>query len=139
MKNETLTKLKEYFETREDVDLAFLFGSQSSGRQRISSDWDIAVYFKSPHGLELESTDHYAGEETVHAEVERLVETEVDLVVLNRARPPLVFSILNTGIPLNIKDRSLYLNLLTQTHYEAVDFWKFVEEFWRIREQATKK
>lgn len=66
--------------------------------------------------------------------MEKIVKAEVDFLVLNRARPSLVFSVLNSGIPLKIKDRKLYLKLLIKTHYEAIDYWRFTKEFFEIRE-----
>jgi len=133
-----LQALKKYFQKRDDVLLAFLFGSQAKGYARKISDWDVAVYFRPAAGapLELESEREYPESHTIWGELEKIVAGPVDLVILNRAAPPLVFSILNKGVPLAIKDRSLYLRLLSKTHYEAVDFWQFTRDFWRIRERA---
>ncbi len=131
-----IKKLKEYFEQREDVVMAFLFGSQATKRSHTGSDWDIAVYFKPSLYGELEVAKEFAGVSDIWGYVERLVDANVDLLVLNRAKPSLVFSILNTGTPLGIKDRALYLHLLIKTHYEAVDFWNFVHDFWKIRERS---
>ena len=129
-------KLKEYFEKRDDVALAFLFGSQSRGLTRPSSDWDIAVYLAPRQWGELETKHTYAGESEIRAELGRMVSTDLDLVVLNRARPSLVFSIMNSGIPLAIKDMRLYLTLLSRTHYEAVDYWSFVKEYRELYDRA---
>ena len=43
---ERIKQLKTYFENRDDIVMAFLFGSQAKGRAHQGSDWDIAVYFK---------------------------------------------------------------------------------------------
>jgi len=129
--------LKKYFEGREDISMAFLFGSRAKGYERRISDWDVGVYFQ-PTGqeLELESEREIPGLHTVWGEVERIVESEADLVVLNRAAPPLVFSVLNKGMPLLVRSRALYLRLLLKTSYEAVDFWRFTDEFFLIRERS---
>lgn len=54
--DQTIQALKEYFTKRDDVVMAFLFGSRAKGYARITSDWDIAIYFKplSSHNLEFE-------------------------------------------------------------------------------------
>ena len=39
-------KLKDYFEKRDDVVMAFLFGSFAKGQEIYDSDVDVAVYFK---------------------------------------------------------------------------------------------
>lgn len=129
--------LKEYFEKEPNIALAFLFGSRAKGRENKLSDWDIAVYFKPHQFGELETKEIYPKEEKIWSDVIRLLDTEVDLLTLNRARPPLVFSVLRSGIPLALKDRRLYLKLLLKTHYEAVDFGKFVYDFWKIRERSA--
>ncbi len=138
-RKEKIKKLKEYFESRDDVALAFLFGSQAKGRARAVSDWDVGVYFfpRDPGKLELEVDTDYPTLHAMWGDVERIVGGSVDLVALNRAATPLVFSALNTGITLSMKDRTLYLRLLMKTHYEAVDFWGFVDDFWRIRARSA--
>lgn len=129
--------LSGYFLRRDDVLMAFLLGSRAIHRERKSSDWDIGVYFKPENILELETTKEYSGETAIHADIENMLASEVDLIVLNRARPSLVFSVLNTGVPLVVKDNKVYLELLSKVHYEAVDFWNFVHEFWEIYKQAA--
>ena len=137
-REEKIQQLKSYFEKRDDVIMAFLFGSQAEGRARPDSDWDIAVYFAPRKPLELESgVVEYAGEREVRNDMEHLLGNENDVLALNRARPSLVFDILNTGTALANKDERAYLELLSRTHYEAVDYWRFVKEFWDIRQQAA--
>lgn len=133
---EEIEKLKEYFQKEEDVILAFIFGSRAKKMERPFSDWDIAVYFKPYLWGETETRNEYPQEEKIWREIERILKSEVDFLVLNRARPSLVFSILNSGLPLVIKDRKLYLKLLIKTHYEAVDYWKFAKEFYEISERS---
>ncbi len=132
-----IKKLEDYFSKRDDVALAFVFGSRAAGRQKPSSDWDIGIYFKPKSGIEIEATEEYEGESKIRDEVGDILKTENDIVVLNRARPSLVFIVLNSGIPLTIKDDKLRLELIIRTHYEAVDFWNFTREFWQIREKAA--
>ena len=135
--NKKIQKLKEYFEKQNSVILAFIFGSKSKETQRFFSDWDIAVYLKPYKYGELETKEEYPGEHEIWGEIEKILESdEVDFLVLNRARPSLVFSVLNSGIPLTVKDRKLYLKLLIRTHYEAVDYWNFTKEFFEIAERS---
>ena len=128
--------LKGFFEKEPEVLMALLFGSQIKSLARGSSDWDIGVYFRPNEYLELEKESDYPNENKIWSDLVDILQTEVDFLVLNRARPSLVFSILNSGFPLVIKDRKLYLRLLCKTSYEAIDFWGFVYDFWRIREGA---
>ena len=137
-REQMIKKLKEYFEKREDVAMAFLFGSQAKGYARKVSDWDIGVYFVPARAgaIELESGRDYPESHNLWGDLEKITGSSVDLVVLNRAAPPLVFSVINNGIPLAVKNRALYLRLLLKTHYEAIDFWQFTQDFWRIRERS---
>jgi len=130
--------LREYFKKKKSVVLAFLFGSRAKGREMKESDWDIGVYFKPKEYLELE-TDFDYPEEGIWSELVDILGTDnVDLVVLNRARPDLVYTVLRDGIPLVIRDQGLYFDLLCKTYYEAIDWWQFVDEFRKIREKAKK-
>jgi len=128
--------LKEYFEKEPQVLMAFLFGSRAKNLAKESSDWDIGVYFKPKEYLELEKESDYPNEDKIWADLVDILQTDVDFLVLNRARPALVFSILNSGLPLVVKDRRLYLKILCKTSYEAIDFWDFVYDFWKVRERA---
>ncbi len=131
-----LKSLKKYFSENPNIILAFLFGSRSKDLARKISDWDIAVYFKPKQYLELETELEYPDESKIWSDIVDILEAEVDLLVMNRARPSLVFSILNKGISLSIKDQKLYLKLLIKTSYEAIDFWNFVSDYWKIRTKA---
>jgi len=129
--------LKRYFKKEPEVLLAFLFGSQAKGISRKISDWDIGVYFKPKEYLELETEIDYPRENKIWSDLIDILGTDdVDLVVLNRARPDLVYTILAKGLPLKIANRKLYLELLSKTSYEAIDWWQFVNEFWKIGEKT---
>jgi len=137
MKQKEIKKLKKYFEEQSDIVMAFVFGSQAKGLNRRVSDWDIGVYFKPKEYLELETEGDYPNESKIWPDLVDILKTdEVDFVVLNRARPDLVYNVLREGFPLVIKDRNLYLDLLCKVSYEAMDWWDFVYEFWKIKEEA---
>lgn len=115
--------------------LAFLFGSQAKGQSRRVSDWDIGVYFKPEEYLELET--EYPEEQKIWGDLVEILGTDdVDLVVLNRASPDLVYHVLREGTALKISDRGLYLDLLCKVSYEAVDWWQFVEDYYQISEKS---
>lgn len=134
---EKLDLLKAYFSKRQEVVMAFIFGSYANGQQTSESDVDIAVYFQ-PQGrlLEWEETKTYENEDAIWSEVERIAGIKTDLVVLNRASSTLAFSILQNGQPLIIKDVSLYLRLLLTISSAAEYFRDFVDDFWRIKQRS---
>lgn len=132
-----LTQLKGYFEKNKEVLMAFIFGSKTKGTQGSFSDWDIAVYFRPLEYLELEREKDYPQEDRIWSDLIDILETDdVDFLVLNRAKPSLVYNILCTGVSLVIKDRKLYLNLLCKTSYEAIDWWNLTKEFFEIGERT---
>jgi len=132
-----IEQLNEYFKEKDPVILAFVFGSISKGNQRLFSDWDIAVYFKPYQYCELETDREYPEEHEIWGDLENILESnKVDFLVLNRASPSLLFSVINSGINICMKNRRLYINLLIKTHYEAVDWWNFTKEFYEIAERA---
>ena len=118
--------LKRYFERRGDVALAFLFGSSARGFDGRDSDVDIAIYL-----TEKEQEDRIWGE------VSRIVEREIDLILLNDAPATLISNVFKTGIPLVIKDRRLYWDLYLTKTLEAEDFSQFAEDYWRIYSRST--
>ena len=126
LKNKALIeKLKKYFRGLKGVSLAFLFGSFSKGAESALSDMDIAVYLENP---ELE--------DKIWLEIERIVKKEIDLVIINRAPPAVVWTAIKDGIPLSIKNKALYLDLFLKISSEALDFIEFNLDFLNKREKA---
>jgi len=120
-------KLRKYFENRKDVAFSFLFGSQARGNATIRSDVDIAVYFypEKRRPVEVEEEIFYDGEDKIWAELERLLNKEVELLVLNRV-PATVAASAIKGIPLTINDWGLYLDFMVVVTDIAEDFREFI-------------
>jgi len=78
--------------------MAFLFGSYVKGQTHAHSDIDIAVYFKPKEkGIEFEETREYEGESALWGEIEKILNMDADMVVLNRAGSALALSIISEG------------------------------------------
>src|SRR3989344_173834 len=134
---EKLKSLKEYFEKRPDVEMAFLFGSRAKGQETSESDADVAVYFKTTSGhLEFEDDTEYEDENKVWGDVEKILGISTDLVVLNRAPATLADSIIREGEPIIIKNQKLYLDFLLRATSNATDFREFVKDFWEIKQRS---
>ena len=117
--------------------MAFVFGSYAKGRQSAESDFDVAVYYQTENSrLEWEERKEYREENRLWADVERIVNINTDLVVLNRAPATLAFSVIAEGIPVIIKDRDLYLRFYLKISSEAEDFRNFTKDFWEIKERS---
>ncbi|GAI91745.1 unnamed protein product, partial [marine sediment metagenome] len=108
----------------------------AKGHEGTESDIDIAVYFKPENNiLEWESTDsQYESEREIWLDIERIVEKDVDLLVLNRAAATVADSALR-GYPIIIKDRNLYMDFLLRITSEAIDFRQWIDGYWTFKEQ----
>lgn len=137
---QSIQALKEYFAQRDDVVMAFLFGSRAKeeGHIHAHSDWDIGVYFVPlSEELEYEDTDReYPKEYEVWTDCIRMLETEdIDLIVLNRA-PATIAAAAIRGISLVIKDRDLYLRFMLMITGVAEDYRIFAREYYEIFERS---
>ena len=83
--------LERYFALRDDVTLAFLFGSVARGKATGRSDVDVAVYFAG--GYNLTTVGGITGD------LETLLRRDVDLIVLNEANASVAWAALR-GTPL---------------------------------------
>ena len=151
MNQNLLQKLKTYFEKREDVVMAFVFGSRvEKNKIHGHSDWDIAVYFqpekKDPldpsntrlHGIiEWEEQNReYPAEDEVWEDVMDILKTDnVDLIVLNRASASIADSAIQ-GFPLVIKDRDFFLDFMLAVRREAEDFNAFIHDYYEVYERS---
>ena len=131
---EKIRTLRDYFQRRDDIVMAFVFGSRASGRAHAGSDWDIAVYITPEKGeLEQEKQERsYPQEKDMRADCMTLLKTDnVDLVILNRAPATLADAALR-GSPLTIKDRGLWLRFMLAITRKAEDFRKTAREYAQV-------
>lgn len=133
-----IEKLKQYFEKRTDVEMAFLFGSQAENRTNSHSDWDVAVYLKPEFGfVEWEEFGRdYFEEDKIWKDIADILKIDdVDLVILNRAPSNIVNTAL-AGLPLAVKDQSLWLQLLLIISREAEDWHAFSKDYYEIYQRS---
>jgi len=131
-----IEELRNYFTQRDEVLMAFLFGSCSKGHAGLDSDVDVAVYLKLDEtALPEEEAQRFSKTtQDIWTNLERMIGREVDLVVLNEAAPTVVVSALQ-GLALTIKDRGFYLDFLLRATSEAADFREWVESYWQLKQR----
>ncbi|HHV75046.1 type VII toxin-antitoxin system MntA family adenylyltransferase antitoxin [Thermoanaerobacterium butyriciformans] len=123
-----LSILKEFFKDREDIIMAFLFGSVAKGKSMKESDIDIAVYFKNyDEKLVFELWN----------DLEDLLKKDVDLVVLNIANATIAWEALR-GKKIVVNDENFYLNYMLNVSMEAEDFREVVLDIYKIRQERRK-
>jgi hypothetical protein len=128
LKSKKIEPLKNYFEKEKSVLLAFLFGSFAKGRATEESDYDIAIYLREKGRRK---------KIRIWLALQRILEREVNLVLLDEAPATLVANVFYTGIPLSIKDKKLYWELYLTKTAEDEDFVGFLEDFWRIYKRSN--
>ncbi|MGQ9628838.1 MAG: type VII toxin-antitoxin system HepT family RNase toxin [bacterium] len=127
MRDWVIRKLKGYFSEREDILLAFLFGSYAKGKFISESDVDVAVQLREGYNL--------SDIKRIWRELEELLGIDIDLIALNRASPTIAWAALR-GIPLFIGDRRWYLEYILEVSQEAEDMREFILDLWRWRSMA---
>ncbi|MBI5417687.1 nucleotidyltransferase domain-containing protein [Candidatus Poribacteria bacterium] len=125
--NSDIKALTNYFKNHNAIAFAFLFGSQANGRATKLSDIDIAVYFypKKRHPIEFEEEIFYKDEDKIYSDIEKLLKSEIELLVLNRVSSCVAASAIR-GISLAINDWGLYLDFMEVVTEEAEDFRELV-------------
>ena len=123
MKNLTIKDiaetLKEYFRDKEEVLLAFIFGSAVSGRLTKKSDVDIAVLFSN--------APDFSNVLKIINDVSEAIGREVDLVVLNNSSPVIRMQVLKNGKLIKSKDDAIYNNFFVRAVKEYDDL-KYVRK-----------
>lgn len=133
----TIQALRDFFSTRPDVLMAFVFGSFARGMETVESDLDVAVYIV-PEGpdIEWEETRDYKAEDEIWSSVERITGRDTDLIVLNRAPSTLACSIVQEGIPVIVKDPALCLRFSLLVSSAAEDFREWSRDFRAIKQRS---
>ena len=127
--------MRDYFEEREDIAFAILFGSAARGKVRKEGDIDVAIYFHPGKDVEWENFGkRYKGENRIAFDLENLLKKEIDLVVLNRARSVLADEIVRKGEPILIRDRGMFMDFLCIVSDEA----EYVKD-WLIASYKEKR
>lgn len=133
-----ITKLKNYFASRDDVLMAFLFGSHARGYSTKRSDWDIGVYLQPrSRSMEWETNEVYPQEGAILTDLTDILKTDaIDLVVLNNASASIADTAIQ-GLPITVKDRELFLDFMLAVSREAEDYRETAQDYadiyWRSK------
>lgn len=129
-REEKLQQLKTYFENRDDIMMAFVFGSQATGRAHAGSDWDIGVYFRPEEGrIEMEEQKREYPRSNVWSDCVDILKTDnIDIIVLNQAAASIADSAIR-GMPIVIKDPRLFTEFMLRITSAAIDFRETAREY----------
>ena len=103
--------LKKFFEMKDNILFAILFGSYARGTYTKHSDIDITIFFRRKPSID-EIIDFIF--ELSHAL--NVNESKIDIVVLNDDIPySLLFEILKYGIPIIVRDKEAFIDFYTRS------------------------
>ncbi len=111
--NAELQHCRELLAQMPDIQLAFVFGSCASGKATATSDVDLAI--AADHIL---SADERA---EIAACVARGTQRDVDVVDLRAISGVILHQALSRGVPLLVRDKSLYAALMKRMLYNQAD------------------
>ncbi len=119
-RNEILSEIKDFLNSRDDVLLAFVFGSFIEDRQTEESDIDIAILFKQRPDFSTftEIIDTLSG----------IAKREADIVVLNDSSPIIRMQVLKKGRLIKKINDSVYNDFFTRTIKEYDDLKRIRKE-----------
>lgn len=136
---ELIDALRAALEPFDEITFAVLFGSAVTARLRLDSDLDIAVYGASGRSLEIELDRELVGEIDMQIAAERVSGRNVDLLIFNRAPAAVCTAAITTGIPLFIRDESLYSRYLLAVMNVAIDFRETERDWREIRSRSASR
>lgn len=111
--------LREYFNRREDVVVAILFGSTVTNRLNFESDIDIAVLLDAPLLA--------AKKEEMIDDIAKVTGRPVDLVDLHHAHGTILRQILSKGVRLVCRSSVNLAHLIRKSIYEQADFQCYID------------
>lgn len=116
--DEVADRLRDYFSSREDEELAavYLYGSIARGTARHDSDVDVGLLFEGTPPASLSGPAA-----RVEDDLEHLLGRRVQAVVLDRAPPDLVHRVLRDGELLLERDRSRRVRFEVSARREYLD------------------
>nr|MDO8081214.1 nucleotidyltransferase domain-containing protein [Candidatus Freyarchaeota archaeon] len=123
------TIVKEVLSPREEVIVAYLYGSTVKGYAGEKSDIDIGLVLRRKFEPDALYPARLAGE----IEKKPSVGREVDLRILNNQSPRFVYQVIKEGKVVFCRDEEERVEFETSITKEYLDFKPFYEEYDKVR------
>lgn len=123
---DSLEKLRAVLGEQDDIDLAVLIGSQSTGEATAASDWDIAVRLR-PSGTFFQDLGRMETVRRLCAAALGVPDTRIDLIDLRMARLAIRAVAAEEGIPVKGDETLNWSHFLRRT-------WRELEEYYFMKE-----
>ena len=137
MKQLNLNKnqLYNYFKNQ-PVELAYLFGSQTSGKVKPLSDIDLAVLFKE----DFTDQERFTFKIKILGDLSEILKTDkIDLVDLKKAPPFLQFEAIRKRKEIFVRDENIRIGFETKVLFDFFDRQYFVNRHIRMGISDLKK
>lgn len=108
-------RITEYVSEKEEILIAWLFGSMVTGTSRPDSDVDIALLLRRDSEPDA---DRFL---SLKSDLASLLKRDVDIVILNQASPIVRMQVLEKGEKLFERERRAYLEFFVRTMNEYDD------------------
>ena len=128
-------KLRAFFSSQKDVALAYLFGSEAAGRAGPLSDVDVGVVLEES----FPPAEFLVRRLELIRELGRLLEREVDVVVLNEATPLLAHRAIARGNRVFSRDETFRVRFETTRVTEYLDTAYLRDEYNRVLEKRARE
>lgn len=102
-------RLRRFFSGKEEINTAILFGSFTKNRVRKTSDVDIGILLKTYEHFPWEYQTKLA------VELEKIVNAEVDLLILNHVSPHIAYRAIKEGKILFQRNQSFWSQFIVKT------------------------
>ena len=127
-----LTKAQPFFTSRQEVLFVYLFGSVAAEKATGLSDIDFAVYLDPAF---QEPSTGYGYQSELVTELSSMLQTNTDVVILNKAHLVLKFQVINKGVLIYNRDNHARRDFHEKTVRDYLDFKPFIE----VQAQYLKK
>lgn len=110
--------IRDYFVTKKNVLCVYLFGSVATRKESKFSDVDIAVLF----GTDVSQEEYSQKSLSIMDELSRILDRDIDVVVLNKASSFLKFQIIKYGLRIYEHPERTEHGFEARTIVEYLDF-----------------
>ncbi|WP_094549503.1 type VII toxin-antitoxin system MntA family adenylyltransferase antitoxin [Petroclostridium xylanilyticum] len=121
-REQIIQKVKNYFKDKHEVVFVYIFGSYARHKETGLSDVDIAIYYEND-----EISQDIEAYLSIKAELNRLLNKEVDLVILNTAKPLLKSRIINHHIKILSRNRLVESEFMIRSLGEYFDVKPYLD------------
>ena len=120
-----ISKLKDILSKKDEIMFAYLFGSLSKGKETELSDVDVAIYINQN---KLPPSSIFGYKADMISELEKNLDYDIDLVILNDASLLLSFNIIKNGELIFCNSEKEKVNFHFETQRDYLDFKPVLEE-----------